>query len=57
MSATSSVRPGRRPDPALHELWQQRLSRFEQSGLPGPAFCAAEGLALSSLYAWRRRLP
>ena len=56
MSASVSVRPGRRPDPALRDLWQQRLLRFEQSGLPGPAFCAAEGLTLSSLYSWRRRL-
>jgi hypothetical protein len=56
MSAPLSRRPGRRPDPALRDLWQQRLARFEQSGLKGPAFCAQEGLALSSLYAWRRRL-
>jgi transposase len=50
------VRPGRRPDPALQELWQQRLQRFERSGLSAVAFCAKEGVSAPSFYAWRRRL-
>jgi transposase len=56
MSASPSPRPGRRPDPALHTLWQQRLRRFEQSGLSALAFCTEHGLALPSFYAWKRRL-
>jgi hypothetical protein len=56
MPASPSPRPGRRPDPAPRALWQQRLRRFEQSGLPPASFCAREGVALSSFYAWRRRL-
>jgi hypothetical protein len=56
MSVLSSLRPGRRPDPTVREQWQQRLDRFEQSGLSAAAFCSAEGLALPSFYSWRRRL-
>src|SRR5215475_10030788 len=54
--ATSSARPGRRPDPDLHDLWRQRLQRFERSGLSAVAFCAKEGVSVPSFYAWRRRL-
>jgi hypothetical protein len=56
MPALSSVRLGRRPDPALADLWRQRLQRFERSGLSTPAFCAKEGVSVPSFYAWRRRL-
>jgi hypothetical protein len=56
MPATPCSRPGRRPDPALRDRWQQRLRRFERSGLSAAAFCAGEGLPLTSFYAWRRRL-
>jgi hypothetical protein len=56
MPAPSSVRPGRRPDPALEDLWRQRLLRFERSGLPAVAFCDKEGVSAPSFYAWRRRL-
>ena len=56
MPAPSSGRPGRRPDPALHELWRQRLQRFQRSGLTAVAFCAKEGVSPPSFYAWRRRL-
>src|SRR5262249_25174824 len=54
--ALSSARPGRRPDPALEDLWRQRLLRFERSGLSAVAFCAKEGVSAPSFYAWRRRL-
>jgi hypothetical protein len=37
-------------------LWQDRVNRFERSGLSGPVFCAKEGLSLPSFYSWRRRL-
>jgi hypothetical protein len=56
MPALSSARPGRRPDPALEDLWRQRLQRFERSGLSTVAFCAKEGVSVPSFYAWRRRL-
>ena len=56
MPAPSSERPGRRPDPALADLWRQRFQRFEHSGLSAVAFCAKEGVSAPSFYAWRRRL-
>jgi hypothetical protein len=56
MPAPQSSRPGRRPDPALHTLWQQRLLRFERAGLSVSAFCDQEGISTPSFYAWRRRL-
>jgi hypothetical protein len=56
MNESACSRSGRRPDPALQELWQQRLARFAQSDLSAAAFCAAEGLSVPSFYAWRRRL-
>jgi transposase len=56
MLAPSSLRPGRRPDPALQRRWRQRLQRFERSGLSAVAFCAKEGVSTPSFYAWRRRL-
>ena len=56
MSASPSLRPGRRSDPALHEQWQQRLARFEQANLTAAAFCASEGVSLPSFSSWRRRL-
>ena len=56
MPAPSFARPGRRPDPALHDPWRQRLQRFERSGLSAAAFCVKEGVSPPSFYAWRRRL-
>ena len=53
---SSASRPGRRPDPATHHLWQQRLDRFRKSGLAVADFCEREGISTASLYAWRRRL-
>jgi hypothetical protein len=52
----SASRPGRRPNPATRQRWQQRLERFRASGLTVPAFCDREGIAPASFYAWRRRL-
>jgi hypothetical protein len=57
MSVTTSARPGRRPDPALPELWRQRLLCFESSGLSVHAFCAKERLSVPSFYTWRVRAP
>jgi hypothetical protein len=56
MPAPSSERPGRRPDPALADLWRQRLRRFEHAGLSAVAFCAKEGVSTATFYAWRQRL-
>ena len=56
MPASSSSRQGRRPNTALQDLWQQRLQRFEPSGLSAVAFCAQERVSTASFYAWRRRL-
>lgn len=52
----STPHPGRRPDPAAQQRWQQRLDRFRKSGLTVLAFCEREGIAPASFYAWRRRL-
>ena len=53
---SSVSRPGRRPDPSMRQLWQQRLDRFRDSGLTTSAFCDREGISPASFYAWRRRL-
>ena len=53
---SSPSRPGRRPDPATHHPWQQRLDRFRKSGLAVADFCEGEGISAASFYAWRRRL-
>jgi transposase len=56
MPAPPCERPGRRPNPALEDLWRQRLLRFERSGLSAVAFCAKEGVSTATFYAWRQRL-
>ena len=38
------------------EQWREIQQRFEHSGQTQPAFCAAEGLALSTFSLWRRKL-
>src|ERR1700758_1444157 len=53
---SSASRPGRRPDPTTHRLWQQRLGRFRKSGLAVADFCEREGISTASFYTWRRRL-
>jgi hypothetical protein len=52
----SAPQPGRRPDPATRQRWQQRLQRFRQCGLSVADFCAQEHVSPASFYAWRRRL-
>jgi hypothetical protein len=56
MPATPAVRPGRRPDLALRQLWQDRLRLFERSGLSAAAFCARQRLPLAAFHHWKRRL-
>ena len=36
--------------------WQERLEKFEVSGLDASAFCVREGLSRSSFYRWANRL-
>ena len=38
------------------EQWIEILGRFESSGLSTRAFCDRDGVPLSSLQRWRRRL-
>ena len=38
------------------EQWREIQQRFEHSGQTQVAFCAAEGLALSTFTLWRRKL-
>jgi hypothetical protein len=53
--ATVVPRPTRRRG-AAQAAWSERLARFSLSGLSPAQFCAHEGIALPSFYAWRRRL-
>jgi putative transposase len=46
--------PYQSPQPEAR--WRALVSAFESSGLSMPAFCRREGVAESSLYAWRARL-
>ena len=38
------------------EKWRELVERQRSSGLSVAAFCARHGIAVPSLYAWRRRL-
>ena len=38
------------------EQWSEILQRLQSSGLKAREFCRREGVALSSLQRWRRRL-
>jgi putative transposase len=46
----------RRPNPALHGLWRDRVSRQLRSGLSVEQFCARERCARSAFYRWKRQL-
>jgi hypothetical protein len=41
---------------ACRQAWVERLARFAASGQTAAQFCAAEGVAVASLYHWKRRL-
>ena len=45
----------RTPNPTLHALWRDRISRQEASGLTIEQFCTQEGVARSKFHAWKRR--
>src|SRR5579863_2715284 len=36
--------------------WQQRLARFQRSGMSIAQFCYDEGVSTPSFYVWRRKL-
>jgi hypothetical protein len=46
----------RRPNPALHALWRDRVCRQLKSGLSVNQFCAQEQCARSAFYRWKRLL-
>jgi hypothetical protein len=46
----------RRPDPQLHDVWRDRVSRQLISGLSVEQFCAQERCAKSAFYRWKRQL-
>jgi len=37
-------------------VWEERLRRFERSGLTVAKFCRQEGVSVPSFYQWRKRL-
>jgi len=45
-----------RSRPATRQAWADRIDRFEQAGQSVAQFCAAEGVAPTSFYQWRRKL-
>ena len=48
---------GRPPDGLDEYLdWQERLERFESSGLDIDVFCLQEGVSRSTFYRWKERL-
>jgi hypothetical protein len=46
----------RRPNPALHALWRDRVRRQSKSGLSVEHFCDQERCARSAFYRWKRLL-
>jgi len=41
---------------AARRVWQERLRKYELSGLSAKDFCALEGISCPSLYQWKKRL-
>ena len=46
----------KRPNPALHALWRDRIARQLTSGLSVEEFCAQGQFARSAFYRWRHLL-
>jgi transposase-like protein len=44
------------PESHTRQKWRELIERQRSGGMPVAAFCARYGIAVSSLYAWRRRL-
>ena len=47
---------GRKQNPQLAEVWQDRLARQRQSGLSVAEFCRRVGVSQPSFYQWKARL-
>lgn len=43
------------PKQRLH-VWQEHFTRWKQSGLSQRAYCAQQGLNLSTFHYWRKRV-
>ena len=46
----------RNPKGTATQVWQERLQRFQSTGLSLRDFCNQEGVSLPSFYHWRKRL-
>jgi transposase len=46
----------RRARAGIEAKWRERLAAMDASGLKARAFALREGLTVSSVYAWQRRL-
>ncbi len=56
MSDTAEIpQKPRKSREANRQEWEQRLVRFDQSGLAVQDFCRAENVAPQSFYPWKRR--
>jgi len=54
---SEALEPSPSPEPlGKPQLWQQRLERFQISGLSVKDFSASEGVSVPSFYSWKRRL-
>ena len=46
----------RLPDPVRHQLWNDRIARFQQSQLTVAEFCRLEAVPVSCFYQWKKKL-
>jgi hypothetical protein len=43
-------------DPVRHQLWNDRIARFQQSRLTVAEFCRVEAIPVSCFYQWKKKL-
>lgn len=43
-------------DPVRHQLWNDRIARFQQSQLSVAEFCRLEAIPVSCFYQWKKKL-
>ena len=41
---------------AARQVWEERLQRYERSGVSVKEFCVREGVSCPSFYRWKRRM-
>ena len=46
----------RLPDRVRHQLWNDRIARFQQSQLSVAEFCRLEAIPVSCFYQWKKKL-